>query len=150
VISDGEDNLSDHALSDAIEGAIRAEASIYAISTNTEWISTGTIAGDRVASPSDLSHKSHLGPGDKVLEKFADQSGGRVFFPYRVDDLAQSFVDIGSELRSQYFIAYSPANTPTADKYRRIEVQTDRKGLIVRSRKGYYAIASTSPSPPSD
>jgi VWFA-related protein len=150
VISDGEDNLSDHALSDAIEAAIRAEASIYAISTNTEWISTGTIAGDRVASPSDLSHKSHLGPGDRVLEKFADQSGGRVFFPYRVDDLAQSFVDIGSELRSQYFIAYSPANTPTADKYRRIEVQTDRKGLIVRSRKGYYAIASTSPSPPSD
>jgi Ca-activated chloride channel family protein len=150
VISDGEDNLSDHALSDAIEAAIRAEACIYAISTNTEWISTGIIARDKTASPSDLSHKSHLGPGDKVLEKFADQSGGRVFFPYRVDDLAQSFVDIGSELRSQYFIAYSPANTPTADKYRRIEVQTDRKGLIVRSRKGYYATASTSPPPPGD
>jgi Ca-activated chloride channel homolog len=150
VISDGEDNLSDHALSDAIEAAIRAEASIYAISTNTEWISTSTVAGDRPASPGDLSHKAHLGPGDKVLEKFADQSGGRVFFPYRVDDLAQSFVDIGAELRSQYFIAYSPANAPTATKYRRIDVQTDQKGLIVRSRKGYYATAPTSPLPPSD
>jgi Ca-activated chloride channel homolog len=150
VISDGEDNLSDHALSDAIEAAIRAEASIYAISTNTEWISTSTVAGDKPSSPSELSHKNHLGPGDKVLEKFADQSGGRVFFPYRVDDLAQSFVDIGSELRSQYFIAYSPANTPTADKYRRIDVQTDRKGLIVRSRKGYYATASLPAAPPSD
>jgi Ca-activated chloride channel family protein len=150
VISDGEDNLSDHALSDAIEAAIRAEASIYAISTNTEWISTSTVAGEKQASPSDLSHKVHLGPGDKVLEKFADQSGGRVFFPYRVDDLAQSFVDIGSELRSQYFIAYSPANPPITPKYRRIDVQTDRKGLIVRSRKGYYATTPSSPPPPSD
>jgi VWFA-related protein len=150
VISDGEDNLSDHALSDAIEAAIRAEASIYAISTNTEWISTSTVAGERQASPGDLSHKNHLGPGDKVLEKFADQSGGRVFFPYRVDDLAQSFVDIGSELRSQYFIAYSPASTPVTTKYRRIDVETDHKGLIVRSRKGYYATAPSSPPPPSD
>ena len=150
VISDGEDNLSDHALSDAIEAAIRAEASIYAISTNTEWISTSTVSGEKQASPGDLSHKNHLGPGDKVLEKFADQSGGRVFFPYRVDDLAQSFVDIGSELRSQYFLAYSPAIPPAATKYRRIDVQTDRKGLIVRSRKGYYATAPASPPPPSD
>ena len=150
VISDGEDNLSDHALSDAIEAAIRAEASIYAISTNTEWISTSTVAGEKRASPGDLSHKNHLGPGDRVLEKFADQSGGRVFFPYRVDDLAQSFVDIGSELRSQYFIAYSPASTPVTSKYRRIDVETDRKGLIVRSRKGYYATAPSFPPPPSD
>jgi VWFA-related protein len=150
VISDGEDNLSDHALSDAIEAATRAEASIYAISTNTEWISTSTVAGEKRASPGDLSHKNHLGPGDKVLEKFADQSGGRVFFPYRVDDLAQSFVDIGSELRSQYFIAYSPASPPVTSKYRRIDVETDRKGLIVRSRKGYYATAPSSPPPPSD
>ena len=150
VISDGEDNLSDHALSDAIEAAIRAEASIYAISTNTEWISTSTVAGEKRARPSDLSHKNHLGPGDKVLEKFADQSGGRVFFPYRVDDLAQSFVDIGSELRSQYFIAYSPASPPATPKYRRIDVETDRKGLIVRSRRGYYAAAPSSPAPPSD
>ncbi|MGH7838498.1 MAG: VWA domain-containing protein, partial [Candidatus Binataceae bacterium] len=42
VISDGDDNLSDHALSDAIEAAIRAEAAIYTISTNTDWVTTDT------------------------------------------------------------------------------------------------------------
>jgi len=131
VISDGEDTLSDHALSDAVESAIRAEAVIYAISTNTDWLS---ISGDK-------PHKMHVEGGDKVLQEFADQSGGRVFFPYKVEDLAQSFVDIGAELRSQYFIAYSPKN-PTADgKYRKIEVQADRKGLAVRTRKGYYSVA---------
>jgi VWFA-related protein len=147
VISDGEDNLSDHALSDALERAIRAEASIYAISTNTEWISASAMSSDHSSTPRDLSHKLHLGPGDKVLEKFAVQSGGRVFFPYRVDDLAQSFVDIGSELRSQYFLAYSPTNAVTNGAYRKIDLQTDRKGLIVRTRKGYFATAPPS-SPP--
>ncbi|MGA8034453.1 MAG: VWA domain-containing protein [Candidatus Acidiferrales bacterium] len=129
VISDGNDNLSDHALSDSLDAAVRAEAAIYCVSTNTDWLS---ISGDK-------PHKLHLEPGDQVLEKFAVQSGGRVFYPYKVEDLAQSFLDIGNELRSQYFIAYRPSIPQANGKYRTIEVQTDRKGLEVRTRKGYYA-----------
>ncbi len=71
-----------------------------------------------------------------------------MFYPYKVDDLAQSFVDIGTELRSQYFIAYSPSNPQSTGKYRKIEVQTDRKGLNVRTRKGYYATSPTAPPSP--
>jgi Ca-activated chloride channel family protein len=139
VISDGDDNLSDHALSESVEAAIRAEAAIYCISTNTDWLA---IDGDK-------PRKMHVEGGDKVLEEFADQSGGRVFYPYKVDDLAQSFVDIGTELRSQYFIAYSPTNVQSTGQYHKIEVQTDRKGLNVRTRKGYYATSPTSPLAPS-
>jgi Ca-activated chloride channel family protein len=138
VISDGDDNLSDHALSESVEAAIRAEAAIYCVSTNTDWLA---IDGDK-------PRKMHVEGGDKVLEEFADQSGGRVFYPYKVDDLAQSFVDIGTELRSQYFIAYSPSNPQSTGKYRKIDVQTDRKGLNVRTRKGYYATSPTTPPSP--
>ena len=92
-------------------------------------------------SGSEKPRKIHVEGGDKVLEQFADQSGGRVFYPYKVDDLAQSFVDIGDELRSQYFIAYSPKDTESVGKYRKIDVETDRKGLAVRTRKGYYSVA---------
>jgi len=138
VISDGNDNLSDHALSESVDATIRAEAVIYCISTNTDWLA---LEGDK-------PHKIHVEGGDKVLEQFADQSGGRVFYPYKVDDLAQSFVDIGEELRSQYFIAYSPNNPQASGVYRKIDVQTDRKGLVVRTRKGYYATAPTSPLQP--
>lgn len=130
VISDGDDNLSDHALSESLESAIRAEAAIYAISTNTDWVA--------IDNP-DKPTKYHLDPGDKVLQQFADASGGRVFFPYKVDDLAQSFVDIGTELRSQYFIAYSPTNPLSNGNYRKIDIEADRKGVTVRARKGYYA-----------
>ena len=139
VLSDGDDNLSERALSDAIEASIRAEAVVYAISTNTEWL-----AIDDVTRPT----KYQLGEGDKVLREFADQTGGRVFFPYKVDDLAQSFLDIGTELRSQYFIAYAPTVPLSQGKYRRIEIQTGRKNLIVRSRKGYYPAAPDGPLQP--
>jgi Ca-activated chloride channel homolog len=137
VISDGNDNLSDHALSDSLEAAIRAEAAIYCVSTNTDWLS---ISGDK-------PHKMHLEPGDEVLEKFSVQSGGRVFYPYKVEDLAQSFTDIGNELRSQYFIAYRPSNPQPNGKYRTIEVQTDRKNLDVRTRKGYFAKPTEAANP---
>jgi len=130
VISDGNDNLSDHALSDAIDAAIRSEAAVFAVSTNTDWL-----AIDEASKPS----KYALAAGDKVLQQFSDQTGGSAFFPYRVDDLAQSFLNIGEELRSQYFITYTPADPPPGGQYRRIDVQTTRKGLIVRTRKGYFA-----------
>jgi Ca-activated chloride channel family protein len=133
VISDGNDNLSDHALSDALETAIRAETCVYTISTNTDWLALDTGAAPQKYAKDD---------GDKILQEFADESGGRAFFPYRADDLAESFTDIGTELRSQYFIAYSPANPAADGRYRKIDVQTDRKGLIVRTRKGYYAVPS--------
>jgi VWFA-related protein len=138
VISDGNDNLSDHELSEAVDSTIRAEAVMYCISTNTDWL----------ALDGDKPRKIHVEGGDKVLEQFADQSGGRVFYPYKVDDLAQSFVDIGDELRSQYFIAYSPNNPQASGQYRKIDVQIDRKGLQVRTRKGYYATSPTSPLQP--
>ena len=130
VISDGNDNLSDHALSEAIDSSIRSEAAVFTVSTNTDWL-----AIDDASKPS----KYALAEGDKILKQFADQTGGSAFFPYRVDDLAQSFLDIGTELRSQYFIAYAPADPPPGGQYRRIDVETTRKGLIVRSRKGYFA-----------
>lgn len=135
VISDGNDDLSDHPLSDAVEEAIRSEAVIYTVSTNTQWL-----AIDDPNSPT----KYHMGPGDKVLKDLAEQTGGRSFFPYSVDDLARSFVNIGTELRSQYFIAYAPVNPPAVGQYRKVNVRVKGKGLIVRTRKGYYAAG---PSP---
>ncbi len=138
VISDGQDNLSDRALSDAIDSSIRSEAAVFSVSTNTDWLAVGE---------SNKPNKYHIEGGDKVLEQFADQTGGRAFFPYRIDDLAQSFLDIGTELRSQYFIAYAPSNPPPTGQYRPIEVQTTHKGLIVNTRKGYYGAAPPSTPP---
>jgi Ca-activated chloride channel family protein len=134
VISDGDDNLSRHSRGEALEIAQRAGIVIYSISTSTNWILT-----DQEAARGDLSNRKYMkDEGDKVLQQFSDESGGRAFFPYHVDDLAQSFAYIGDELRSQYSLAYVP--TRVADgKFHRIRIEVNAKGLQVRARRGYYA-----------
>jgi Ca-activated chloride channel family protein len=119
LLSDGEDNQSHVTREEAIEMAQRAEAIVYTISTNV----SGTKA-----------------PGDKVLERIADATGGRAFFPFQIRDVANAFAEIQDELRSQYAIAYKPADFKTDGHYRTIEIVTvDRKNYRVRSRRGWYA-----------
>ena len=135
LISDGEDNLSNHTRAEAIEMAQRFSVVIYAISTSTQWISLSQ------TDPSKMGDRKVLKTeGDQILEDIAEETGGRAFFPYHVDDLDQSFQDIGDELRNQYSIAYSPLNYVPNGKYHKIRIETpDHKGYQVRARRGYYA-----------
>ena len=83
LLSDGEDNLSHVTREEAIEMAMRADAIVYTISTN--------ISGMK-------------GKGDKVLERIAEATGGRAFFPFQMRDVSDSFQSIQEELRSQYAV----------------------------------------------
>ena len=149
VISDGDDNSSNHSRGESVEMAQRAGVIIYSISTSTEWIS----AEDEKDPSKRISRKYEKNEGDKVLEQLALETGGRSFFPYKVDDLGQSFLDIGDELRHQYALAYSPVGRSADGKYHTIRIQTDRKDVVVRARKGYYSVPIPTPgasaAPPS-
>jgi Ca-activated chloride channel family protein len=143
VISDGDDNLSNHTRAEAIEMAQRYSVVIYTISTSTQWIQLSQTDPLKAAD-----RKTHLTEGDKILADLAEETGGRAFFPYHVDDLDQSFQDIGDELRNQYSIAYIPTNSTLNGKYHRIRIETpDHKGYQVRARRGYFAKANANTSP---
>lgn len=119
LLSDGDDNQSHVTREEAIEMAQRAEAIVYTISTN--------VSGTK-------------GPGDKVMERIADATGGRAFFPFQIRDVANAFAEIQEELRSQYAVSYKPADLKADGHYRTIEiVANDKKNLRVRSRRGWYA-----------
>jgi Ca-activated chloride channel family protein len=119
LVSDGDDNQSRVTGNEAIQMAQRAEVIIYAISTN--------ISGIKLR-------------GDKILEKMADATGGRAFFPFKMDDVANSFTEIQDELRSQYAVAYKPATFASDGQYHSIDILAENhKNYRVRSRKGYYA-----------
>jgi Ca-activated chloride channel homolog len=141
VISDGDDNSSGRSRGESVEMAQRAGVIIYSISTSTDWIS----AEDEKDPSRRISRKYEKGEGDRVMEQLAGETGGRAFFPYKVDDLGQSFLDIGDELRHQYALAYSPAGRSPDGKYHTIKIQADRKDVIVRARKGYYSIPIPAP-----
>lgn len=145
LISDGDDNLSQHTRSEAIEMAQRMSVVIYTISTSTQWIQLSQTDPDKMAN-----RKSHLTEGDQILQSLADETGGRAFFPYHVDDLDQSFQDIGDELRNQYSIAYIPSNYVLDGRYHRIRIEVpDHKGYQVRARRGYFARANENNPPAS-
>ncbi len=118
LLSDGDDNSSHVTREEAIDMAQRAETIVYTISTN--------ISGMK-------------GKGDKVLERIADATGGRAFFPFQMRDVSDAFTSIQEELRSQYAVAYKPANFVADGRYRTIEIVAQERGLKVRTRKGYYA-----------
>jgi len=146
LISDGEDNLSTHTRAEAIELAQRTSVVIYTISTSTQWVSLEETDPNKTGD-----RKYHLTDGDKILQNLAEETGGRAFFPYHVDDLDQSFQDIGDELRNQYSIAYQPANYVLDGRYHKIRVEVpDHKGYQVRARRGYYARANRGANAPSD
>jgi Ca-activated chloride channel family protein len=137
LISDGDDNLSTHTRADAIEMAQRTSVVIYTISTSTQWIALSQTDPNKLAN-----RKNHLTEGDQILQSLADETGGRAFYPYHVDDLDQSFQDIGDELRNQYSIAYSPTNYVLDGQYHKIRIEMpDHKGYQVRARRGYFARA---------
>ncbi len=138
LISDGDDNLSTHTRADAIEMAQRTSVVIYTISTSTQWVSLSQTDPNKTAD-----RKYHLTDGDKILQELAEETGGRAFFPYHVDDLDQSFQDIGDELRNQYSIAYLPTNYVLDGRYHKIRIEVpDHKGYQVRARRGYFARAN--------
>jgi Ca-activated chloride channel family protein len=142
VISDGDDNSSNHSRGESVEMSQRAGVIIYSISTSTDW----ETAEDEKDPNKRIERKYLKTEGDQVLDQLALETGGRSFFPYKVDDLGQSFLDIGDELRHQYALAYSPAGRSPDGKYHTIKIQTDRKDVIVRARKGYYYLP-TAPAP---
>jgi Ca-activated chloride channel family protein len=127
LLTDGDDNQSRVTREQAIEMAQRAEVVIYAISTNI----TGT--------------KS---PGDKVLERFAAATGGRVFFPYKMEDVTNAFTEIQDELRSQYHVSYKPPDFVPDGRFRAVLIDVPRnKNVHIRTRKGYYAQKDTQSIP---
>jgi VWFA-related protein len=122
LISDGDDNLSLETLSGTLEMAQKSDVSIYSISTN----SSGFFG---LTAPK----------ADKVLKRLAEDTGGRAFFPFKAEDLSASFQDISAELRSQYSLAYRSSNPTRDGSFRSIKIETDRRNLKVKARRGYYA-----------
>jgi len=119
MLSDGEDNESRWSREQALEMAHKADVVIYTISTNISRIPTD---------------------GDKVLKYFADETGGLAFFPFKAQDLAQSFENIANELRHQYNLFYRPDPLKTDGLYHTVDIRVKgRKDLLVRARHGYYA-----------
>ena len=72
------------------------------------------------------------------LKELAEETGGRVFFIGRAEELDTVYDEIEEELRSRYLIAYQSDRAGGGDEYRAVEVKIGQRGLTARTIRGYY------------
>jgi VWFA-related protein len=119
LITDGMDNQSKATLQRTIETALRCDVVVYALSTNSTYVNQS---------------------GDVVLTQLAGATGGRVLRADGDHQISRAFESIQRELRSQYMLAYKPADFKADGRYRTIRVRSRKRvKLLVQARRGYFA-----------
>jgi Ca-activated chloride channel homolog len=129
ILSDGGDNHS-RTTARAIHSALlETDVQIYAMG---------------LFDPEELpkhTQEEEKGPG--LLAELTVQTGGRLYPIDNLNRLASISTTIGTELRNQYLLGYSPSNPARDGKYRRIKVDLspppDSPKLTTVYRHGYYA-----------
>jgi len=123
VLSDGEDTSSLLPFEEVLDLAKRSETAIYAIG---------------LRSP-DATEGKGFKEAEFALRQFAQETGGRAFFPNQVLDLAKIYGEISDELSSQYTIGYSSRNPRRDGGWRRVVVRITGRQLTPRTKLGYFA-----------
>jgi len=120
VLTDGVDTSSRLERQEAIDQAVKDNVLVYAIGI----------------------HGSE-GMEKDTLKKLSERTGGRAFYPKNETDLRAAFAQIEAELRSQYLIAYTPANREPDGSFRKIAIEVVnpelKKQLRLFYRDGYFA-----------
>jgi len=125
VFSDGEDTSSLVSFDEVLDLAKRSETAIYTIALRGADTQT---KGFREA--------------EFVMRTLAQETGGRPFFPVKIEDLNGVYAQIADELASQYTLGYTSKNNRRDGAYRRIVVQVGKPGVTPRAKRGYYAPTS--------
>lgn len=124
LLSDGDDTGSWTNKQEAIDFALRNNVVVYSIGMRDDDFPEGKLDRD-------------------ALRKVSEKTGGRAFFPKNDQALAAAFAQIQQELRSQYLIAYSPANKRREGAFRQVKIEIvnselRKQKLRLLYRQGYY------------
>jgi Ca-activated chloride channel family protein len=129
VITDGIDTASQKKAEDVIARSRALDVPIYAVSVISPLDDPGSkqFVGKKSAGVAVR--------GAEVLARYAALSGGAAYSVSDFAGLRQAALQIASELKTQYRLGYDPPVGPL--RFRRVQVKTTRKGVVVRTRSGY-------------
>jgi VWFA-related protein len=134
LLSDGLDVRSVTSIGNAIEYAQRADTMIYSILFPHRFNRRGR--GGFVVNVRHVNPRQTRGP--QVMDRLARETGGGFFTVTASTSIDQIYSKIEDELRNQYNIGFTPTRDEPGGKYRKLKLTTVKKGLIVRTRDGYY------------
>ena len=125
LLTDGEDEGSDHKISEAIAAAQKSNILVYTI----------LIADHGFYGGFGYS-------GYSAMKRLTEETGGRLIDVGNDGKrLEAAFQQIEDELRTQYVATYTPLNTKLDGTFRHLGVECRGDGMKVQVRKGYYAVA---------
>jgi Ca-activated chloride channel homolog len=105
-------------------------------SPDTTVLILGTVATSIPGVPYDRINVDDK--GKKILQRMADNTAGYAFFPKNLKDVKKVQDLIRTFIRSQYSLAYRPANRKFDGKWRKIRMVCSRKNAQLHYRMGYY------------
>jgi len=124
VLSDGEDTSSLLPFEEVLDLAKRSETAIYAIGLKVD---------------EGASNARGFKEAEFIMRQFAQETGGRAFFPTQISELAGIYEKISDELSSQYTVGYTSRNPRRDGAWRRVVVRIDRPNAVARTKQGYFA-----------
>ena len=141
LVSDGEDRSSYYNEKQLFDRLRESEVQIFVVGFTDDLSKDG---GFIAKSPRDKARA--------FLQRLADESGGKAYFPSSALELPALAKEISSELRTQYSIGYIPSNDRHDGTYRNIKVTVvdgpNQQKRIAIHRAGRTA-DSDNPSPAS-
>lgn len=118
IVSDGRNSHHNTAkYADALRVLLSADISVYAVGVSEAVL-------NRTASR---------------LAKYADATGGDVFYAPTRSDLENLYSRVLEQARNQYSLAYSPRGTDRSLEYHSIVVKVVREKLEILAREGYFS-----------
>ena len=121
LVTDGDDTTSTATLDQALEMATMSRAVIYVVGVRAE-----------------NSMNTRELQGRQVLTRFAELTGGRVFYPDEKDDVTTLFAKVEDEVRSAYGLTYYLDREPD-NSFHSVRIETRDKRLTVHAPTGYIA-----------
>ena len=124
---DDDDAGSTHKFDELLARAVEEDATVYPIyfDTEAEWVHR-------------YSRESYA-EARQQLRALAEQTGGAYFLARRIEDLDGVYRLVAEELHALYSLAYA-ANDPRKDgRWRAIKLKVNREGVVVKTRRGYFA-----------
>jgi VWFA-related protein len=128
-----------------IDAANQSNVSLYTMDTRGLMAlppggdaTTASPSGNAIYTGSAVSSQlSSLHGSRETLASLSQDTGGRTF--YDLNDFGEAFGLIQAENSSYYLLGYTPKDTTSDGKFRRIRVQVERPGVKVEARPGYFA-----------
>ncbi|HSE38416.1 MAG TPA: VWA domain-containing protein, partial [Blastocatellia bacterium] len=130
VVTDGLDNDSFYKFGEVVNHLREIDVQVYLIGFIND-----------LDKDSGLFKKSPKEKAEGLLNKLAEETGGKSFYPKELSEVHAVAEQISTDLRTQYSIGYYPSNSSKDGTFRSVKVQVNSgsRRLIARSRNGYTA-----------